>query len=95
MAKSDDAVFSVVTTTDGLPPIIAIGITPKAWADLQNEQTRTFDLQQIGVPIRIMLFGCASKERGIEILQQAAAANGVELEDRRSQDVSTPEPKGH
>jgi hypothetical protein len=94
MPKSDDSVFSVLAHGNGTAPVIAIGLTPKAWNNMLGEHTRIFDLSKIGIPIRIMIFGAESVERATEILQNAAKDAGVELEDRRGTDFSIGEKHG-
>lgn len=48
---------------------VLIGIPEKGWEYIKNgDKTHTFDLTSLGIPVKIVLFGCRDVEHGKSLL---------------------------
>lgn len=74
-------------TGDGVP-LMVVGIPEKAWLNLRQGKTSTFDLTKVGLPVKFSLFGAESHDAAMKVLEQAASEKGVPFLDERRRDFS-------
>lgn len=72
---------------DGIPLLI-VGVPRGAWVYMRDGKTHHFDLSRVGVPIKLMLFGCKDHADGVKTLEAAIAARGQAYENRMNQDFA-------
>jgi hypothetical protein len=86
--RDEKLVFGLGTIDDdGTNNFLAIGVPTKAWDYMRNGKTHTLDLRKVGVPIRLILFGCRDHAHGCELLTTGAHAEGNQVVDVRDQDL--------
>ncbi len=83
------ALFALIPDAqgDGVPLVI-IGIPAGAWENLRQEKTSTFDLTKIGVPVKIALFGAATHDQAMQLLDGRMKQEGIAYLDERETDFS-------
>jgi hypothetical protein len=81
MSESKDTLFSIFNRPDGEPPLVCIGLTPEAWKDLANKNTKAIDLRQAGVHIQLLVYAGETYEELADVVKGAAADNGATLEE--------------
>lgn len=81
-------------------PVVVIGIPAGAWAYMADGKTHSFDLSRVGVPVKLMLFGTATRASAMDMITEANAMNGKNTIDATDQDFAMkpiedqPEPEG-
>ena len=81
-------VFMVASSVNG-PPVVTVGITRGCFESmLADRETRTLDLQVIGLPFRLMLFAGETHDACIKELHDAAAKANIPVLDMRRTDFS-------
>lgn len=77
-------------------PMILMGIPAGAWDYMKDGRVHHFDLGPVGIPVRLMLFGGASHDACMALLQQALARSGSAYLDLRREDfgIRPPAPEG-
>lgn len=81
---SDKEKKIAVAMCDPLPgdvPTVLLGIPAGAWEFMQDGKTHTFDLTQVGIPVKILMFGAADRDGVMKLMNQAAVmATGSPME---------------
>lgn len=72
MKREEQMVFSVSYEGqgDGVPVVI-IGMPAQAWEYMKDGKTHHFDFTNIGVPVKLMMFGAESHDAAMAVLAQA------------------------
>jgi hypothetical protein len=84
--RDDKIVFAVSQTDQG--PLIAVGIPRGAFEAMLNEnKTHHFDLEALGLPFKLLMFGGETHEACMAEFQEAAKQSGAAIMDRRNQDM--------
>lgn len=84
--RENQILFALMNADEG--PILTLGIPKAAWNYMRNGKTHTFDLRNIGFPVRLMLFGAETHDAALKEIERAAAEKGVPLLDERRKDFS-------
>jgi hypothetical protein len=86
--RPEQVVFAVSPLADGGLDIL-LGVSKDAWKYMQDGRCHTFDLTKLGLPIRILMFGCADHQKALDYIQAHNASVGVfETEDKRGEDFT-------
>lgn len=85
---NEKVLFGVGPSSDGLGPVMIVGIPKDAWDYMSDGKTHQMDLTKIGLPIRLMLFGCKDHAEGMKFLEGQARDAGAPYRDQRRTDVS-------
>lgn len=75
----DQRVVFGAGTGEGGMPVIALGVSEKAWEYMKDGKSHTFDLRPIGLPITLVLFGGETRESIQAILQEAAGGQAKDI----------------
>lgn len=67
---------------------VILGVSAAAWEYMKDGKTHTFDLQSIGLPLRIVLFGAKDTGEAYAVIEKHNASLGLKTEDRSSEDFS-------
>lgn len=86
--EEEKIVFGVGDLERGGAPVVTVGLPRGAWLYMRDGKTHTLDLERIGIPFRLMMFGCETHVQGIELLKGACAASATPVKDLRGLDVS-------
>lgn len=86
MSMDKQIIFGIAPVDDGNPPVLVMGLPKPMWDDLQAGLTKTLDLTSIGVPIRVLLFGCDTHDAGMKTIMDAMAEEGIPVLDERRRD---------
>lgn len=86
---NEKLVFAVAPSGTGdNVPIVIVGVPADAWKYMSDGKTHHFDLTSVGLPVKFMLFGADDHDSALRVLQEAAAARGMPLQDLRRRDFS-------
>lgn len=92
--KKESMVFMVADEVDGTK-VITLGVSKEAWEYMKDGKTHTFDFSNIGLPIKLIIFGAEDNASAVMTLQEAAKAGGIAIKDMRGQDFSIKDPTKH
>jgi len=70
-------VFAVSPELETNNVIILLQVPPGGWDYMKDGTCHTFDLTKMGLPVKILLAGCESREQAMQIVNDANAAKGV------------------
>lgn len=85
MSRSEDKiVFAVSQTPEG--PLVVVGVPAGAWEFMKDGRTHHFDLGQVGLPLKLMMFGGKDHETCMKTFEQAAKEAGAAILDSRNKD---------
>jgi hypothetical protein len=74
------------------PVTLTIGLPRACWTRLAGGLTTDLNLERLGLPIQLIVFGCDSHEHGRKIIEKANAAKGFATDDRQREDYSIKAP---
>lgn len=75
-------IFMMGQTGDGMP-LIVFGVTRASFEYMADGKTHKFDFSKMGMPFRMMAFGCEDHAAGMKMIEAMAAKAGVTLVDNR------------
>lgn len=70
---------------DGVPLVI-LGVPTGAWEYMKDGKTHTFDLTKAGVPVKLMLYGAASHQAAMDVIDGHFKQTGQPYLDERRTD---------
>jgi hypothetical protein len=68
---------------DGVP-VVLIGIPESAWDYIKTGKTSHFDFTNIGVPVKLIIFGAPTRAEALSVLERVSAPD---CKDLRSIDI--------
>lgn len=86
-------VFAYTETPTG--PIMIVGMTTASWEYCKDGKTLTFDLDSVGIPLKLVIFGAENHEKAIEVIQTHNAFQEKSMIDVRDQDLGIKKPSEH
>lgn len=81
-------VFATGVQPDSAVPVVLIGIPRAAYERMKDGLTSTFDLSNIGVPLKLLIFGAPTHDDAMKTIEAAARASQTPLLDARGADFS-------
>jgi len=75
--KDKQVGFAIGPTPDG--PALIFAIPREAWEHMKDGLTHEFDLTKVGIGLKVIMFGCADYQSGMDILALGAQMHGTEL----------------
>lgn len=72
---------------DGVPLLI-VGVPRGAWRYMRDGKTHHFDLTKVGIPVKMMFFGCKDHAAGMKVLEDAAKSRGQPYLNKLNEDFS-------
>jgi hypothetical protein len=73
--------------------LLLVGVPRDAWVYMKDGKTHHFDLTQVGMPVKMILFGARNHDAAMAVLQESAKSRGEAYLDERRRDFSIkPEP---
>lgn len=84
-------VFGLGDTAAG--KLIMLGVPQGAWEYMSDGKTHTFDLNRAGIPVQIIMFGGATHDECMSVLQAAFAGADCTYADMRREDFSIHPPE--
>ncbi|MGH8596001.1 MAG: hypothetical protein ACREXT_05020 [Gammaproteobacteria bacterium] len=75
MAGEDKMVFAV--SMDGDEPMLLLGIPQAAWEYMRGGKTHHFDLTKVGVPIKLLVFGCKDRAEAVAHIETHNRKQGL------------------
>jgi hypothetical protein len=92
--REQQVVFAVAPEGQGDgSPILLFGISEAAWNYMKDGKTHTFDLTKAGLPLKIIIYGAATHEAAMKVINDHMAKRNVPYADDRGIDFSI-KPKG-
>ena len=88
MNIEEKIVFAVTRTEHDGCPMLVIGIPKGAWEYMRDGKTHHFDLNRVGFPFKLMMFGADDHSAAVRVIEQAAANVGQPLLDMRREDFA-------
>jgi arsenate reductase-like glutaredoxin family protein len=78
-------VFGVSKAPDGTPYLL-LGVTASAWDHIKTGNTNHFDLTNVGVPLRLMIYGASDREAAIKVIEDHNSRVGMKTQSDLSRD---------
>lgn len=74
------------------PPLLMFGIPEGAWEYMKNGKTHTFDLNNVGLPIQIMMYGGKDHDEVMNVIKEHNKKINQPYLDMRNKDFSIKHP---
>jgi hypothetical protein len=76
----DKIVFALSPAGDGDgAPMLLLGIPAGAWEHMKDGKTHTFDLTNIGIPLKLVLYGAANHTAAMQMIEAHLDQTGETL----------------
>jgi hypothetical protein len=89
--KEQRIVFAVALDSSDSVPLVLLGMPAGAWTYIKDGMTSTFDLTKAGIPVKLMIFGSATHDSVMELMNRMMAesfSKDIPIVDRRGEDFS-------
>lgn len=68
LKKEEKLLFGVAPNSETDDLLLAV--TPQCWEYMKDGKTHTLDLTPIGVPVRLIVFGCENHAAAIKVIEE-------------------------
>lgn len=77
--RKERMVFAVAMDADGAGCTIMIGITQACWAEMQADFCKDANFHPVGIPVKLIVYGCKDHDDAVRVLKESALAAGADF----------------
>lgn len=71
----------------GDSPMLVFAIPEAAWEYMKDGHTHEFDLEKVGIPLKVMLFGARDHQHAKDMIALGAQAGNITVQNRSDVDL--------